>query len=123
MFRLLLAAAGAAILLLLASFVPIGGKTLLDRWNTAPSATQVASRGWNAVVSGWDRLWGVKPTARPPARPGARSGGPGRVAQGSSPSPGPKPAPEPQEHHTEADRTAIDRIVAEHAADRPAPRP
>jgi hypothetical protein len=93
MSRLLLAAAVAAILLLVGAFVPVNGKTLVERWNGAPSATRQVSKG----------------------SPGARTAQTGPTAD-------PKPVPEPVEHHTDADRSAIDKIVAEHAADRPAPR-
>ena len=96
MSRLLLAVAVAAILLLVGAFVPVNGKTLVDRWNAAsskPSSKAAASR--------------VSPAARQARPPGA------------SPE---KVLPEPVEHHTEADRDAVDRIVAEHAADRPAPQ-
>ena len=118
MSRFLLAAAVAAILLLVAAFVPVGGRTVVERWNAAPSATAFAERGWHEVVASWDRLWGAEKPARTaktaPARtPAVR---PQRQAAAG------KPAPEPAEHHTEADRSALDRIVAEHAGDRPAPR-
>lgn len=96
MTRLLLAAAVAAIVFLVGVFVPIGGMTLVERWNgTTPS--RVSQR--------------TVPRGPSPARP----------AQGSAKS-GQTRAPEPVEHHTEEDRSAIDRIVAEHAGDRPAPR-
>jgi hypothetical protein len=94
MSRLLLAVAVAAILLLVGAFVPVDGKTLVERWNGSPSPS------------------------RPAARSVARSPGPARTVP---PAPE-KPTPEPVEHHTEADRTAIDRIVAEHAGTGPAPR-
>ena len=93
MSRLLLAAAVAAILLLVGAFVPVNGKTLVERWNGTPTATRAASKG---VVG-----------------PGTAQ--PGPVAS-------PKPVSEPVENHTDADRSAIDKIVAEHAVDRPAPR-
>ena len=96
MSRLLLAAAVAAILLAVGAFVPVKGKTLVERWNGASST-------------------------RPVPRPGAKGPSGSRTAQAGLP-PGQKPAPEPVEHHTEADRSAVDRIVAEHAADPPAPR-
>jgi hypothetical protein len=95
MSRLLLAVAVAAILLLVGAFVPVKGKTLVDRWNTAsakPSPKGAPSR--------------ITSTARQARPPGA---------------PQEKAVPEPVEHHTDADRNAVDRIVAEHAADRPAP--
>jgi hypothetical protein len=117
MSRLLLAAALAAILALVFAFVPVGGRTVVERWRAAPSATAFAERGWREVETSWDRLWGggkpARPAARPaPARPEPR---PARTAAASK-------APEPEEHHSDADRSALDQIVAEHAKDRPAPR-
>ena len=95
MSRLLLAVAVAAILFVVGAFVPVNGKTLVDRWNAA--STKPSPKGAPSRVT---------PIARQ-ARP-----------QGASPE---KVVPEPVEHHTDADRNALDRIVAEHAADRPAP--
>lgn len=94
MSRLLLAVAVAAILFLVGAFVPMNGKTLIERWNgTSTASSRTGPKG---------------PT---PARTAQAPGGPAQ-----------KRPPEPVEHHTEADRSAIDRIVAEHAADPPAPR-
>jgi hypothetical protein len=95
MSRMLLAVALAAILFVVGAFVPVNGKTLVDRWNAA--STKPSPKGAPSRVT---------PIARQ-ARP-----------QGASPE---KVVPEPVEHHTDADRNALDRIVAEHAADRPAP--
>jgi|APFre7841882590_1041340.scaffolds.fasta_scaffold12273_2 hypothetical protein len=95
MSRLLLAVAVAAILLLVGAFVPVNGKTLVDRWNA--SSARPSSKGAPA------RVTPVARQSRPP---------------GTAPE---KVVPEPVEHHTDADRDALDRIVAEHAADRPAP--
>jgi hypothetical protein len=94
MSRLLLAAAVAAILFLVGAFVPWNGRTLVERWNGAPAS-------------------------RSSQRAAPRTASPARTAPAT---PGQKRAPEPVEHHTEEDRKAIDRIVAEHAADPPAPR-
>jgi hypothetical protein len=116
MSRLILAAALAAIVLLVGAFVPVNGKTLVERWNATPSAGKFAEKGWNEVVSTWDSLWGAKSAPRPGTRP-APVKGPAKVAKAPE-----KAAPAPVEHHTDADRSAIDRIVAEHAADPPAPR-
>jgi hypothetical protein len=122
MSRLLLALAVAAILALVGAFVPFGGRTLVERWNAAPSASQFADRGWNDLTDRWDRLWGAKPAAKPGAK-----GNPARAAASARPARAPatpeKGAPVPVEHHTDADRTALERIVAEHAADKPASRP
>ncbi len=120
MSRIVLAAAIAAILLLVAAFVPVGGRTLVERWNAAPSASAFAERGWREVTSSWDRLWSDEKSARPAAKGApARKTPAGPQRQAAAPA---KPAPEPVEHHTDADRSALDRIVAEHAGDRPAPR-
>ena len=124
MSRLLLAVAVAAILLLVGAFVPVNGKTLIERWNAAPSASAFADRTLAEVSQGWDRLWGDKPAARPSGKPVPAKGAPAAKTarspsgQGATQTAGTGPV----EHHTEADRTAIDRIVAEHASDRPAGR-
>ena len=94
MSRLLLAVAFAAILLLVGAFVPVNGKTLVDRWNTASAGP--TPKGAPARNMANSRP--ARPQAVPPV----------------------KAAPEPVEHHTEADRSAVDRIVSEHAADPPA---
>jgi hypothetical protein len=91
MSRLLLAVAVAAILVLVGAFVPVNGRTLVERWNAAPSAAKPTPNGTPS-----------KGTATRPAPPRATS-------------------PEPVENHSDEDRKALDRIVAEHAADRPAP--
>jgi len=96
MSRLLLAVAVAAILVLVGAFVPVNGKTLVERWSGAPAARSASRPGPKGATSA--------KTARP------------------GPATAPKPAPEPVEHHTDADRTAIDRIVAEHAAEAAPPR-
>jgi hypothetical protein len=118
MSRLLSAVAVAAILLLVAAFVPMGGKTLVERWNGAPSASAFAEKGWNEVVAAWDGLWGVKRPAKGPSRV-ASKGAPGAARPAPQP-PAARPEPDPVEHHTDADRKALDRIVADHARD---PRP
>jgi hypothetical protein len=115
MSRLLLAVAVAAILVLVGAFVPVNGKTLVERWNAAPSATQFADRGWNDLTARWDKLWGSKPAVKPAPK--------GTPSKGTAARPAPPRAtpPEPVENHSDEDRKALDRIVAEHAADRPAP--
>ncbi len=64
MSRLLVVAAVAALLLLVGAFVPVNGRTLVERWNAAPSASAFADRALAEVSQGWDRLWGEKPLAR-----------------------------------------------------------
>jgi len=91
-----------------------------ERWNAAPTAGEFADRGVREVSRAWDRLWGERSESRrgtASARPSA-----GRPTRATPPArrdgaDGPAPA----EHHTDEDRSALDRIVAEHATDR-APR-
>lgn len=124
MSRLLLVAAVASLLLLVGAFVPLNGKTVVERWNAAPSASAFADRTLAELSQGWDRLWGEKPSPRPagkatPAK-GAAASKTARAPSGAGATPAAGTGP--VEHHTEADRSAIDRIVAEHASDRPAAR-
>jgi hypothetical protein len=122
MSRLVPVLAVAAILLLVGAFVPVGGRTLVERWNGAPSASSFAEKGWNEVVDAWDGLWGVKRPAKGPSRV-ASKGAPGAARPAQQPATAARPGPEPVEHHTDADRKALDRIVAEHARDPRASRP
>ncbi len=121
MSRLLLAIALAAIVGLVGAFVPFEGKSLVERWNAAPSASQFAERGWNEVTARWDRLWGTKPASRQASRT-TPARAPAGAAGARAPAPAPGKAPGPAEHHTDADRSALDRIVAEHSADPAPPR-
>lgn len=96
-FLLKLALAAAA-LWAVWSFVPMGGRTLADRWRAAPDARAFAERGWREIAS---RVEGPRPTRPSPARPQARA--PERPARDARPAEG----------HTDADRRAVDRIVAD----------
>jgi hypothetical protein len=71
------------------AFVPLGGRTLDDRWRGAPTARAFAERGWRELAARLDR----GPAARP---------GPPRRGRD----------PRPTEGHTDADRRAVDRIVS-----------
>ncbi len=102
MSRLLLVLLAVAIVVLVGAFVPVNGRTLVERWNGTPAARQAVQPA-QAVK------------APPKAFPG-RSGS--RTSRAR-----PEASPEgPEEHHTDADRNAIDRIVNEHSADPQAPR-
>lgn len=95
-----LAVAGAALAAVWA-FVPFGGRTLGDRWKAARTPSEFVDRTWA-------EMQGTAPAKAPPARPPAQAR--------QQPGRGATPA-RPTEGHTEADRRALDRIVAEHLGD------
>lgn len=100
MFRVALKLAlAAAAVWAVATFVPLRGRTLADRWHAAPDAAAFLERGL-AELTGRAPERPSRPQARPQARPQ-------RAAR-----------ERPTEGHTEADRRAIDRIVAEQLAER-----
>jgi hypothetical protein len=78
------------------SFVPVAGKTGAQRWRAAGNLSAFIERSWaEATGSG---------PAGPSARPQARQ----------------KPAPQrPTEAHTDADRQAVERILAESLRESP----
>jgi len=90
-----LALAAAAVWALF-TYVPVRGRTLADRWAAAPTPSAFVERG---VAE----LTGRAPSR--PARPQARAQRSGARER-------------PTEGHTESDRRAIDRIVAEQLAER-----
>lgn len=104
MLKLLLklAVAGAALAAVWA-FVPFGGRTLADRWAASRDPSEFVDRTWA-------EMQGTAPGPRAPARPPAQ-------ARTQRPGRGAAPA-RPTEGHTEADRRALDRIVAEQLAER-----
>jgi hypothetical protein len=72
------------------SFVPVAGKTGAERWRAAGNLSSFLERSWAEAT-------GDGPS-RPAARPQARQ----------------KPAQQrPTEGHTEADRRAVERILAD----------
>ncbi len=90
------------------AFLPIGGRTILQRWRAARSPAAFAERSWEELKAGAARLLGHEPEPR-------RSG-PARTARGARPAAprAPSRPGEPVEHHREADRDAVDEIVAKH---------
>lgn len=74
-------------------FVPIHDRTLAQRWTSAGSFSTFLENGWLEATGG------TKP--RPPVRSRTRSAARSR----------------PSEGHTEADRRAVDRILAERLSD------
>jgi hypothetical protein len=92
----LLAALGVAIAL-----VPVHGRTLLERWNAAHGAGDFVERSVHEakVALGLEQERPRPQRASRPAKPTARAAHPAT----------------PTEHHTDADRAALDRIVADRA--------
>lgn len=97
MLRLVLKVSlAAAAVWAVASYVPIRERTLADRWAAAPTATAFVERGLAEITRA------LRPApARPQAR-AQRAGGRERPVEG----------------HTEAERRAIDRLVAEQLDER-----
>ncbi len=101
MLKLLFGLVLLGALALAVAFVPLRGRTVLQRWESAPTASAFVERGWREakVALGPEKkpakaargVQAAKP-GRPPARPAA-----------------------PTEHHSEADREALDRLVEESA--------
>jgi hypothetical protein len=75
------------------TFVPIHGRTLAERWRTAPSAAAFAERGWDEAAQAFPGK---------PARPQAQA----RQKPAA-------PAQRPTEGHTEADRKAVERLLSD----------
>ncbi|HVP68786.1 MAG TPA: hypothetical protein VMT17_16160 [Anaeromyxobacteraceae bacterium] len=113
MYRLFVWASVLGSLLVVATFVPFGGRTLAERWRAAPSAVDFAEQAAKEVAASAERLWGEKVERRGGARAGLQA--PKDAGRGASRSgaTAPKGSAALQERHTEADRNALDRIVAE----------
>ncbi|HVI75869.1 MAG TPA: hypothetical protein VM683_12870 [Anaeromyxobacteraceae bacterium] len=103
MLRLLFGLALCAALAAAAAFVPLRGRTVLDRWRAAPDATTFATRSWSEAKA----ALGLAPE---PPRPGSRP----KARPLRSAARGARPAP-PTEQHTDADRAALERVLAERA--------
>lgn len=82
------------------SFVPVGGRTLEARWRGAPDAATFAARGLGEL-----RAWLAPPgAAGADARAGAGPASPAGQRR-------------PTERHSEADRRAVDHLLAERLRD------
>lgn len=79
------------------ALVPVGGRTVLERYRASRGPADFASRSWQEVAQ-------ATGLSRPRAGKGAAHGQrhPARKA-------------EPAERHTDADRAELERIVEEHA--------
>ncbi len=86
------------------AFVPLRGRTVLDRWNASRGPRDFVERSYREAkaAAGFEAEKPRPGRARPtrPARQQARSARPGA----------------PTEDHSEADRAALDRIIAERNA-------
>ena len=100
-WAVVLAALGAVVAL-----VPVGGRTLLARWQATRSPSQFVAGAWGEIEKAVGKLAGGL------AVPRAASRGQGASARPPAAAPA---RPPPVERHTEADRSAVDAIVAEHA--------
>lgn len=107
MLKLLKWALVMAALAAVVAFVPVGGRTVLARWQAARSPSLFAERTWAELRQAFGRLAGRPGEARAPSRAQARA--PVRPPAASP------PRAAPVERHSEADRSAVDAIVAEHA--------
>jgi hypothetical protein len=103
MLKLLFGLVLAGAVALAVAFVPLRGRTVLERWDAAPSAGAFVARSWREakVALGLEKE---------PGRPARASSQPPRGAR-----PGPARGREPVEHHSAEDRAALDRIVADSA--------
>jgi hypothetical protein len=100
-FAVKLLLAGAALAAIWA-FVPFGGRTLADRWDVARSPADFAERTWAEMKGEPPAPARSRP---PPARTRSQAHGDQRSDDRS-------PA-RPAEGHTDADRRALDRLVAD----------
>jgi len=105
MSRLLVWVAILGTVLVVAAFVPLGGRTVVERWRASPTATDFIERCYGEVAGALARLRDDPLNRRAHAAAKAPGRGPPRA--------GPQARPAPQERHTDADRSALDRIVAE----------
>lgn len=90
--KVLLAAAALAAVW---AFVPMGGRTMSDRWHHARNPTEFFARTWAEV----------RDDEHPPQHPRAAPRSQARTGT---------PATRPTESHTDTDRKALDRIVSDH---------
>jgi hypothetical protein len=87
------------------ALVPVGGRTVLARWHAARGPGDFVERGWDEARAA---LLGT-PEKQPRAAQRPKPAHPARPRSGTG------AAERPAEHHTAADRAALDRLVEEHA--------
>jgi len=111
MSRLLVWASILGSLLVVAAFVPLRGRTVAERWRAAPSAIAFVEDGVKEIGDGVSRLLGDEAMRAPP-HASQRSASAWRASGRAGAAPAKAP-PAVQERHSAADRSALDRIVAE----------
>lgn len=104
MWSLLKAAALLGAVAAVLYLLPVGGRTLADRWRKADGVADFAARTW-AEARGSPAV-----EKAPPRRPAAR----GQARAGER-----APAPPPEEGVTESERQALERLLGDHLADPP----
>jgi len=97
MFKLLKLAFVVGALAAVWMLVPVGGRTLHARWAAAGSPEAFARAAWAEL----DRALAKAPEPAAKAKPGAAGREPAKPTR-------------PTEAHTERDRQAVDKILAEH---------
>jgi hypothetical protein len=105
MLKLLKAVVVLGALAGLVFLLPLGGRTVADRWSAADGARDFGRRLWT-------ELRGRVPSGPTPSRPGQKA----QARAGERPGGG-RAAERPVERTTEADRAEVDRIVGERLRD------
>jgi len=105
MLKLLKAVVVLAALAGLVFLLPLGGRTVADRWSAASGARDFGRRLWTEL----ERRASSSPA---PSSPGPRA----QARAGERPGTG-RAAERPVERTTEADRAEVDRIVGERLKD------
>lgn len=87
--------------------LPLGGRTLADRWQAAGGATDFARRSWAELrgAAGAER-------AKPPRASRPQGQGQAQAKAGGKPA-------APEEGVTEQERQALEKLLGEHLADPP----
>jgi hypothetical protein len=89
--------------------LPIGGRTLFDRWRSASGASDFAARGWA-------ELRGAEPSGSPGQAAAPRKGRPGKPRAAADPEAAPD---RPLETTTDADRKALDKLLGQQLTEKP----
>jgi hypothetical protein len=89
--------------------VPLGGRTLFDRWRSASDASDFVARTWA-------ELRGVESTTSPGASAGTKKGRPGKPPPAAA---SPSAPDQPLDSTTDADRKALDKLLDQQLTEKP----